>query len=353
LAEFVDSPAGVLWSLRRRIGYYPTAAWRQPIPGDRKVPIDDPFVFGFRNGGWIQVRSSEAGESTWPISSDKTWLAVPLSHRTEVIGFVVLDRATHTINPDWEAFDLLRAASRQAASYLAEECSTKVLRDSELLTEYSKRFAFVVHDIKNLASQLNLIVSNAARHIGDPEFQRDMLRTVEDSVARMNNLLSQLKADAAPHPPRLLNPNLVVSAVAAEFADGPVAVEARDEIGTCAVTIDPERLRSALTHLVQNAVDVLRPGDRVMISSRRFGTRLSIEVADNGPGMDDAFVRDELFLPFRSTKSGGYGIGAFQTRELIRMAGGDLEVISEKGFGTTMRIILPLVSEREPANPQP
>jgi len=87
----------------------------------------------------------------------------------------------------------------------------------------------------------------------------------------------------------------------------------------------------------------------VIISSHRFGTRLLIEVTDNGPGMDDAFVRDELFLPFRSTKSGGYGIGAFQTRELIRMAGGDLEVISEKGFGTRMRIILPLVSEREPA----
>jgi signal transduction histidine kinase len=56
-----------------------------------------------------------------------------------------------------------------------------------------------------------------------------------------------------------------------------------------------------------------------------------------------------LFQPFRSTKSGGYGIGAFQTRELIRTAGGDLEVISKKGAGTTMRIFLPLVSEREPA----
>jgi signal transduction histidine kinase len=66
--------------------------------------------------------------------------------------------------------------------------------------------------------------------------------------------------------------------------------------------------------------------------------------------MDPAFIRDELFLPFRSTKSGGYGIGAFQTRELIRAAGGDLEVISEKGAGTTMRIVLPLVLEREPAS---
>ena len=97
-------------------------------------------------------------------------------------------------------------------------------------------------------------------------------------------------------------------------------------------------------------MDVSCPSDRVVISSRRFGTQLLIDITDNGPGMDDAFIRDELFLPFRSTKSGGYGIGAFQTRELIRMAGGDLEVISEKGFGTTMRVILPLVSEREPAS---
>ena len=149
----------------------------------------------------MALGSSNARRTTtrlWPFAAEPAWLAVPLSHRGEVVGFVLLDRATHSVNPDWEAFDLLRAAGRQAASYLAEERSTKVLRDAELLTEYSKRFAFVVHDIKNLASQLNLIVSNAKRYIDDPEFQRDMLQTVEDSVARMNKLLSQLKADAAP-----------------------------------------------------------------------------------------------------------------------------------------------------------
>ena len=67
--------------------------------------------------------------------------------------------------------------------------------------------------------------------------------------------------------------------------------------------------------------------------------------------MNETFIRDELFLPFRSTKSGGYGIGAFQTRELIRMAGGDLEVISEPGAGTTMRIALPVVLDHETATP--
>ena len=56
--------------------------------------------------------------------------------------------------------------------------------------------------------------------------------------------------------------------------------------------------------------------------------------------MEVSFVRDELFRPFRSTKDSGFGIGAFQTRELIRAAGGQLEVITKPGAGTTMRVVL-------------
>src|SRR6202022_2727120 len=140
-----------------------------------------------------------------------------------------------------------------------------------------------------------------------------------------------------------------VETVAAEFADGPVVVTTRTDAADCVVAIDPERFRSALVHLAHNAVEASRSGDWVIISTRRHGAQLIIEIIDQGPGMDAAFVRDELFQPFRSTKSGGYGIGAFTQEKLIRTAGGDLEVISEKGVGTTMRILLPLVTEREPA----
>jgi putative PEP-CTERM system histidine kinase len=351
LAEFVDSPAGVLWSLSRGIGYRPTAAWKLPAPKEATLPPEDVFVAGFRDGGWIQERSGDKTDKAWPTSSDNAWLAVPLSYRGQVVGFVLLDRASHPLSLDWEAFDLLRAAGRQAASYLAEERSTKVLRDSELLHEYSKRFAFIVHDIKNLASQLGLVVSNAKRYIDDPDFRRDMLQTVEDAVARMNHLLSHLKADAAPRVSRLADPDAIVTSVAAELAHGPVTIETRTDAEDCLVAIDPERLRSAVTHLTQNAIEASRPGDSVTISTRRHGAQLVMDIVDRGHGMDGAFIRDQLFLPFHSTKSSGYGIGAFQTRELIRMSGGDLEVISERGAGTTMRILLPLVPEREPAAP--
>ena len=349
LAEFVDSPAGMLWSGSLGGGYNPTSSWRIGTERGMRVAADDPFIAGFRDGSWIQQSTPDAVGETWLFASPRAWLAVPLSHRRELVGFVVLDRAGHAGGLDWEAFDLLRASGRQAASYLAEERSTKGLRDAELLTEYSKRFAFVVHDIKNLASQLGLIVSNARRYIDDPDFQRDMLQTVEDAVARMSHLLSQLKADAAPRTPLLANPEAIVGAVAAEFAAGSVLVESGGDGADTVVAIAPDGLRSALTHLVQNAIDASPSGSPVTVSARRQGGQFVIAVADRGAGMNETFIRDELFLPFRSTKSGGYGIGAFQTRELIRMAGGDIEVISKPGAGTTMRIALPVVSERGPA----
>jgi FixJ family two-component response regulator len=78
-----------------------------------------------------------------------------------------------------------------------------------------------------------------------------------------------------------------------------------------------------------------------------------IDVEDKGPGMDPHFVRNELFKPLRSTKSRGHGIGAFQAREIVRGAGGDLEVISAPGRGTIMRIVLPRadnLSRRHPCS---
>jgi putative PEP-CTERM system histidine kinase len=347
LAEFVDSPAGVLWSLSRGSGYYPTAAWMMDLPDSAKLPLEDSFLAGFRTGSWVQVVEPDAGDP-WPVGSARPWLAVPLAHGSELAGFVVLDRPGHTVKLDWEAFDLLRAAGRQAASYLVEERSTKALLDADLLHNYNKRFAFVVHDIKNLASQLGLIVTNSRRHMDDPEFRRDMLETIEDAVARMNQLLSQLKPNATPRAPPPLNPERVIAEVAAGFPRATVLVDNRIGPGASA-PIDAERLKSALSHLVQNAIDASPAGEPVVIRGYSEPGELVIEVVDRGTGMDAGFIRDELFLPFRSTKSAGYGIGAFQTRELVRMSGGDLEVMSKIGEGTTMRVVLPVTADKSRA----
>jgi signal transduction histidine kinase len=64
--------------------------------------------------------------------------------------------------------------------------------------------------------------------------------------------------------------------------------------------------------------------------------------------MTPEFIRTELFRPFSSTKETGFGIGAYQAREIVRQSGGELHVDSTPGQGTIMRIVLPLARSGVP-----
>ncbi len=125
-----------------------------------------------------------------------------------------------------------------------------------------------------------------------------------------------------------------------------------DEL-TGAVAMNPASFDSVLTHLIGNAVEASAPGCDVHVRARRESRRVVIDIVDKGIGMTPAFVRDELFRPFRTSKPAGTGIGAYQARELVRQAGGDLLVRSEQGAGTTVRVVLPLarIAEAELASP--
>jgi signal transduction histidine kinase len=112
--------------------------------------------------------------------------------------------------------------------------------------------------------------------------------------------------------------------------------------------MDAQELGSVLTHLVTNAAEASPAGAGVRVRLKAQESRIVIDIEDRGPGMDPAFVRNELFTPLKSTKSRGHGIGAFQAREIVRAAGGELEVISVAGHGTIMRILLPNSVPAEP-----
>ena len=170
---------------------------------------------------------------------------------------------------DWETFDLLRAAGRQAASYLAEEHSTRALVDSRALNEFSKRFAFVVHDFKNLASQLGMVVANARRHMDNPEFRSDMLETLESSVARMNRLLEQMRAGSRQTPPQIIEPDAVIADMAQELSALGTPIQTRLDAGDCKVAIDRDQFRSILSHLINNAREAAPNSSDVVVASRR------------------------------------------------------------------------------------
>jgi putative PEP-CTERM system histidine kinase len=288
------------------------------------------------------VRSGEAppGELAavpqWMLDEPSAWAIVPLVHLNQLIGAILLARPPIDRSLDWEDFDLLRIAGRQVASYLAEARAHEALAEARRFDEFNRRFAFIMHDVKNLVSQLTLVARNAERHADNPEFRADMIATLKDSVGRMNDLLARLSQhnSARVEEPVAVELMPIVERVTRRRgASHPIAVTGmRDAVAVA----DPARLEQALGHLIQNAIEASAPDEPVGV----VVGRATIEVIDAGPGMSASFIRDRLFRPFASTKNGGFGIGAFEARQVIQAMGGKLDVISREGEGTRFTIVL-------------
>ncbi len=276
------------------------------------------------------------------------WLIVPLLLRDDLVGFAVLKRAVAPAPVNWEVRDLLKTAGRQIASYLGVQQATEQLVQAQQFDSFNRLSAFVVHDLKNLVSQLTLLTENAHRHRDNPQFQADMVSTVENVLSRMRGLLLQLRAGTKPIESPVPIPILEVveKALHAKRMLRPtVKLMAGPELRSINVRAHGERLERVIGHLVQNAVEACSVRGEVKVHVQAEAGMVLVEVIDNGKGMSEQFIRNRLFRPFSSSKPHGMGIGTFESREYIREIGGRLDVQSQPGKGTSFRIALPLATE--------
>lgn len=344
LADVVDGTGGVLW-LREADGAYRVATSLNLNLGAEPAEQENgAFIQAFEDGKVVQVfdeASRGKPAPDWIGNCPEIWLAVPLVMSEEIIGFVALGtpRAPQILN--WESFDLLLTIGQQGAAWLAEEIAARALADSRLLIEYSTRFSFVAHDVKNVSSQLGMMIANMKQFGDQPEFRADMTKTMEASILRLDGLLGKLKADGAERPATAaVDLGSVTDQIVRGLNCKAVTFETDARAVLCR-SISEADLQSVLTHVITNSVEASEPDSPVVVSLGSDDQSAIITVEDKGCGMDPAFVRDQLFKPLRTTKSGGHGIGAFQARELVRAAGGVLDVTSVPRQGTCVRITLP------------
>ena len=352
LADIGGSPAGLLLLTDGQYRLAPAGRWHWatpvPVAGDATEALarfveEKAFVIDFEavRGGWLVHRGGRIPVPEWLTSLDRAWAGIPLIHSGRLAGLVILEHPPVRRPLDWEDFDLFRTAGIQAASYIAEARSQQALADGQRFEEFNRRFAFIMHDIKNLVSQLSLVARNAERHSGNPEFRADMIATLQSSVRKMNDLLARLSPGAhrEADPPRatMLQP-ILAGIVAGKRRAHPV--ELTGDAGLTAMA-DPSSLEQALAHLIQNAIDASPDGAPVRIRLADLGGEAAIEIADSGAGMSGEFIRTRLFQPFVSTKENGFGIGAFEARSLVAAMGGRLEVESRENEGTRFTVFLP------------
>ena len=258
VADVVDSPSGVLFLREGGLGSFLWAgSWNMPAAS--VLPADHPIVPATRGGEWIVDigRLDPAAADLAPLNQlGKVWLAIPLLHHAHLFGLVIVGPPRVPFRTDQEVFDLLRILGREVATYIAEQRATQVKLQTRHLHDYGKRFAFVAHDIKNVSSQLALLLRNAEHHIANPEFQKDMLETVSASVQKITALLKRLESPEADLAPAALSPLPRLEALSAAYRrvrKTELALEHDGSTGTVAMSADA--FDTAVTHLLNNAVE--------------------------------------------------------------------------------------------------
>ncbi|MCL4672990.1 MAG: PEP-CTERM system histidine kinase PrsK [Sphingomonadaceae bacterium] len=358
MADIADSPSGLLLLPDDNGGWTLAARWKWP---DIEVPLQpvsaELATRMARHNYIVELDDVRAGVDRhgetgyvepWLTGEAKCWALVPLLHFDRMVGIVVLSRPQDSRRMDWEDLDLLKVAGQQLASYLAEQQVQQAMMDAARFDEFNRRMAFVLHDIKNLASQLSLLARNAEKHADNPAFRADMLVTLRNSSDKLTALLARLGryGHAGNDQRGAISLGPLAEKLAARHSAGhPVCAMVH---GDCIVRAAAEPLEQALSHLVQNAIEASSPDSPVMIEVSQDGDCATIQVVDSGTGMSREFIRNGLFKPFVSSKTGGFGIGAFEARELIRAMGGSLDVDSREGLGTRFVISLELAEAEMP-----
>ena len=300
-----------------------------------------PFDLEAVNEPWAE-ELRRLNSSVFPNGGNR-W-CVPLRSGEQSLGVLVLADRVNGAEYTGEQLQLLRCIADQMTSLLLNLRLANELARSREMEAFRTMSAFFVHDLKNAAASLNLMLKNLPVHFDDPAFREDALRGIGNTARRIDEMIGRLTAlrQRPDFKPVETDLNQIVSE-ALDRLDGMPHVELTKELQPLPrVLADREQIQSVVTNLLLNARDALGPGGRIRVRTEDLGDSIVLSVADNGCGMSAAFLKDSLFRPFQSTKKNGLGIGMFQSRMIVEAHRGAIRVESETGKGSTFRVSLPV-----------
>jgi two-component system sensor histidine kinase KdpD len=262
--------------------------------------------------------------------------------------------------------EVASAVTAQVAIALARAIAIEASARMEAAREGERlRTALIdslTHELRTPLTSIRIAATTLLETNGLDEAGRlDLASIVDEEAARLDSLIGEavemaeidanvVQVHLVPqHPRALLDQAVEESRKALASRRVTIAVEGPDE----PVWFDPHLLGRVLRHLLENAGKYTPAGSRITLSSRRIGDRLEFCVEDNGPGID-ALDLPLIFEKFYRGKRGaivgkGSGMGLAIARAILTAHGGEIEVSSAPGKGTSFRFWVPLI-EKEPAS---
>ncbi len=271
-------------------------------------------------------------------------VCIPMRAGDSLLGVIVIgDRVNGALFSEQE-FDILSSVGTHAASSLLTlQLSSKLLETREL-EAFQTMATFFVHDLKNAASTLNIMVKNLPIHWDNPDFREDALRGISKTGDRINQLIGRLSSvrTELEVEAKAVEIDLFASSVA-ESWHAPDGIEFTTDFNSNAsAKVDSDQLGKVLLNLIINAAESMQNGGLIEARTQLVKNHVVLSVRDDGCGMSEEFIAKSLFRPFKTTKKSGLGIGMFQSKMIVEAHGGRFEVTSEEGKGSTFRVLLPV-----------
>ncbi|MFQ3249049.1 MAG: putative PEP-CTERM system histidine kinase [Glaciecola sp.] len=358
MLQAVEYESGVLLKLNKN-GWQQVAA----IDGGRSRQYDASKMIllqsFFDQKGWIiDISELRVKPHQYDELSDKSYfmesfdyqLVVPIFRHETLWGMALLDAENeHIKSLNWELRDYINAVTAQVSNYIFQFEGAQALAENAQFAAFSRMSAFVLHDLKNVMAQIDLILANAQQHKSNPEFIDDTFETLEHTKSRMDKMLKQLteKKTSPSHGQLQTDLAQLLNSVVEKRCQGVQPIPAVSCESELLVQIDAEKFANVMYHLINNAQQATKDDGYVLIDAGRVSANgqdnIVVTIKDNGEGMSADFIETRLFKPFDTTKgNAGMGIGAYDAKNYIEQIGGVIAVDSELGQGTTFTLSIPV-----------
>ncbi|MFV0422314.1 XrtA/PEP-CTERM system histidine kinase PrsK [Oleidesulfovibrio sp.] len=269
------------------------------------------------------------------LEQSRAEVVVPITAGGTFEGIILLGPAIdRSEDYDTEDFELMDAMAHEVGLTAKSFRLGDELAAAREMEAMGKVAAFVLHDLKNQVYTLSLIADNARDFISEPDFQADMLESLENTVTKMKVLITQLKhlPDAASL--RLAPVELQdLTHKACSQVPGINLVVQGEPV---TVLVDEEQMEKVLVNLCLNAVEA--GGQAPVVVTTGSHPQPFFSVRDEAGGIDEAILRKGLFRPFRSTKRRGMGIGLYHCKKIVEAHNAVLQVQNRQGEGAEFTV---------------